>query len=239
MEKRENSKRRRSVRVLFFLILLYNLIPVCLLVSAVSYAMLWGSGWQPKFKIAAYDTYVQFASPIYCDRIGYDSVTSNPKVYFYNIKMDGSVSGWFWVSAKNCNVTITKFFKDNKLEFTVAGSGSGTISLYSPKKPQYVTVDGVESNSWSYDENAKVLTLTLSLSNHKIIVSFSPVTEAFSTFRTLWSSFLILIAFTFSASLLIKVANGELSIMEFIWGFVGVILGTSILFILLDVVEAI
>jgi len=179
---------------------------------------------------------VIFSSTLYTGGIEADN--TNDKWVFQNVHMDGETVSEWWFSVQNAKVTFTRFFSDDKLEFTVVGSGSGTVSLYSPRKPRYITVDGKKHTSWTYNDGSKTLTLTLALSSHKVIVYFSPVAESFNTFRTLWGSLLLLIAVVFSVSLLIRIANGELSLMEFVWGFIGVVVGTGILFVLLDVVEA-
>jgi len=179
---------------------------------------------------------ITFSSTLYTNSIKADN--TNNRWVFQNVYMDGEKVAEWWVSTQKCVVTFTRFFKDDKLEFTVSGSGVGTVSFYVPSKPQHVTVDGKKYAGWTYDGGTKTLTLTLPLSSHKVVVFFSPVAEAFNTFRTLLGSLLLLIAIFFSVSLLVRVASGELSVMEFIWGFIGVVVGVCVLFVLLDIVEA-
>jgi len=225
-----NGKIRKSMlRTLFLFCLLLLGFPLVMNVSAF-----------PIYSGVEFHTTsgtVTFSSTLYTTNVKADN--TNDRWVFKNVYMgSGDVVSEWWVKVQNAEVTFTKFFSDDKLRFAVSGSGTGTVSLSVPQKPHYVTVDGVKYTSWTYAEGSKTLTITLALSNHDVIVYFSPVAEAFSTFRTLWGSLIVIIAIVFSFSLVIKVANGDLTVMEFIWGFIGVIVGTGVLFILLQVIEA-
>jgi len=144
----------------------------CLIVSATTYAMLWGDDWLPELKFGAYNTYIKFETPpsLYCDKLGVDDPVKNTRWYFYNAWMDnGTYSGWWWITVKNCNITITKWFKRfGQFEFIAEGSGTANITLYSPTKPEYVYFDNVaqtEGANWTYSIATDVLMITPTLSS--------------------------------------------------------------------------
>jgi len=174
-------RKTRILKLLFALSTFLFVFPTCLITSATTYNWVWGSGWTPKFKFSAYNSYLQFDSPIYFDKLGYDSVTSNTKVYFYNPYMDGlSLSGWWWIKVTNGNVTITDFFRtdtDWGLKFTWTGSGSGTVSFYSGMgefgKPYYIKIDGTvyqEGSHWTWDDANDAVVISAELSEHTVEV---------------------------------------------------------------------
>jgi len=177
-----NARHKTCIlKLLFALSTFLFVFPTCLIASATTYAMLWGSGWTPKFKFSAYNSYLQFDSPIYFDKLGYDSVTGNTKVYFYNPYMDGlSLSGWWWIKVTNGNVTITDFFRtdtDWGLKFTWTGSGSGTVAFYSGMgefgKPYYIKIDGTvyqEGSHWTWDGSEDAVVISADLSSHTVEV---------------------------------------------------------------------
>jgi len=192
--------------------------------------MLWGSNWTPQFKFSAYNTHLQFSNPLYCDKIGYDKVVGNTKIYFYNPYVDGGYfTGWWWISS-NGSITITRFFKTNNLIFTVtAPSGNLSVTqIYVGEYGKPSTVTG--ATSYSYDSTSKVLTIrVLHHSTATVNVGWGSTTYVGGPEHYTWNPYQALTTYLRSGNLIGFVTSAYTNLMgEVFWAVIVLVISVPI-----------
>jgi len=116
--------------------------------------------WSPnvKFKLTAYNTVIGFDDYVLFDSFTWQYPVSN-QITFNNIQKDGvAVSSWT-VTVENANLTVHKFFADNKLTFTLTASTgtTSTMQFSCAGKGEPFMIQGV--SEWSYDEATDTVTV--------------------------------------------------------------------------------
>jgi len=110
-----------------------------------------------RYKLDNYDTWIQFSNDLLFDKM----VWYADKIWLYNASMDGSCStSEIWLSIENANMTVTNFFSNNKLEFTLVGNtyATSTAKIYIPNRDCPKVVAG--ATAWSYNSITKLVTIT-------------------------------------------------------------------------------
>jgi len=103
--------------------------------------------WQP-------NTYINFASTTSLDNV----IQTNNKLYLNQ----------YWFSVESANLTISNFFTDNELIFTVSSSSqnTSTTEIYLDDKGEPTSVYATNGTlTWSYDTSTKTLALNVALSS--------------------------------------------------------------------------
>ena len=87
-----------------------------------------------------------FTFPVYNTGLGFDEDKVFSSVYREDSKWHFND---YWFSVQNANMTITKFFEDDKLQFSLSGSETqSTTQVYLFSLPKPSSVDGCQS--WEY-----------------------------------------------------------------------------------------
>ena len=107
------------------------------------------------FGLPAYGTYISFAS-----QQTFGTIYRENNYWYFND---------YGLSVENANMTVNKYFESDELEFTVSAptGTTSTTKVYCGSKGKPKRVDG--ATSWSYDNDTKICTITVTHSGMKKI----------------------------------------------------------------------
>ena len=91
-----------------------------------------------------YGTYINRTYWIWFDSFAWDD---KDYIHFYNFTFNDVYVPELMVGCERCNITITKFFEDNMIEFKVEGSGIGVVIIYTPTLQKPLRVIDAESGA--------------------------------------------------------------------------------------------
>lgn len=114
---------------------------------------------------------------------------------------------------------------------------TSTTTMYSSwGKPNLV--EGATSHS--YNSGTNILTVTVTHGSSRLLrIHWNPLATSFSYVREMWGKIFLLVTTMLSIGLIAALFRGEIDARECVWGIIGLAVGTGVLIMALQVIEAI
>jgi len=159
------------------------------------------------FELTAYNTTVGFSSTAYMTSLTYtysNNIYNVTSITFQNVYMDGNTLPSWEATVQNANLTVTSFFKNGHLKFTLdAPSGTSTATVSAGTYGEPVAVSG--ASSWSYDEATKKVTVNAAHNSPaQIDIQFSTVTSGMLSSAQILASVLSIVALMVGVAIIVQ-----------------------------------